>query len=192
MHKSNKRDDIIQAALELIAEHGFHEAPMSLIAKKAGVGSGTIYIYFKSKVDLIDQINQMLEKNILTVVEKNYSLGKNIKERFFHLCKTVITYFIDHPVHFRFVEQYFYSPYGEARQRERILGDNEEFEIFRKLIEQGIKENVIKDLPVFMHFALSFGPIVILVRNHVFGLVELEDLQINQAIEAFWDAIKRT
>ena len=164
---------------------------MDDVAAEAGIGKETIYIYFKSKDDLIDEINLMLEKNILTVVEKNYSLGKNIKERFFHLCKTVIIYFIDHPVHFRFVEQYFYSPYGEARQRERISGKNEEFEIFRKLIEQGIKEKVIKDLPVFMHFALSFGPIVILVRNHVFGLVKLEDVQINQAIEAFWDAIKR-
>jgi TetR/AcrR family transcriptional regulator, repressor of fatR-cypB operon len=191
MEKSNKRDDILQAALELIAEHGFHEAPMSVIAQKASVGSGTIYIYFKSKNDLIDEINLMLEKNILTVIEKDYPSGKNIKERFFHLSKTVITYFIANPVHFRFIEQYFYSPYGEARHKERLSGENEEFDIFSQLIEQGIKEKVIKDLPVFMHFALAFGPVVILARNHVFGMVELDDVQINQAIEAFWDAIKR-
>jgi AcrR family transcriptional regulator len=191
MEKSNKRDDILQAALELIAEHGFHEAPMSVIAQKAGVGSGTIYIYFKSKDDLINEINRMLEKNILMVVEKDFPSNNDIKKRFFHLSKTVITYFIANPVHFRFIEQYFYSPYGEARHKERISGKNEEFEIFRQLIEQGIKEKVLKDLPVFMHFALAFGPVVILARNHVFGLVELEDVQINQAIEAFWDAIKR-
>jgi len=29
---SDKRADIIQAALELIAERGFHDAPMSMIA----------------------------------------------------------------------------------------------------------------------------------------------------------------
>ncbi|MGD0278360.1 MAG: TetR/AcrR family transcriptional regulator [Smithella sp.] len=191
MKNLNKRDDILQAALELIAEHGFHEAPMSLIAAKAGVGSGTIYIYFKSKDDLINEVNRMLEKKVLTVVEKDYSSGKDTRERFFHLCKTVVTYFINNPVHFRFMEQYFNSPYGESFQRERIFGKNEEFDIFRNLIEQGIKEKMIKDLPVFMHFALAFGPVIILVRDHIFGLVNLDDVLINQAIEAFWDAIKR-
>ncbi|MGP8155091.1 MAG: TetR/AcrR family transcriptional regulator [Smithella sp.] len=191
MKKSNKRDDILQAALELIAEHGFHKAPMSMIAEKAGVGAGTIYIYFKSKDVLINEINRTLEKNLLMVIKKDYSSNKDIKKRFFHLGKTAITYFINNPVHFRFIEQYFNSPYGESLQRERIFGRNKEFDIFRKLIEQGIKEKAIKDLPVFMHFALSFGPIVVLVRDHVLGLIELKAARINQAIEALWDAMKR-
>ncbi|HLA27163.1 MAG TPA: helix-turn-helix domain-containing protein [Syntrophales bacterium] len=43
MKDLDKRGEIIQAALELIAEQGFHGAPMALIADKAGVGAGTIY-----------------------------------------------------------------------------------------------------------------------------------------------------
>lgn len=35
MNKTDKREDIMQVAMELIAERGFHDAPMSLIAKKA-------------------------------------------------------------------------------------------------------------------------------------------------------------
>ena len=140
MEKSNKRDDILQAALELIAEHGFHEAPMSVIARKAGVGSGTIYIYFKSKDDLINEINRTLEKNILMVVEKDFPSINDIKKRFFHLSKTVITYFIANPVHFRFIEQYFHSPYGEARHKERISGKMKSSKYSANLLNRELKK----------------------------------------------------
>jgi AcrR family transcriptional regulator len=177
--------------LELISEHGFHGAPMSMIAEKAGVGAGTIYRYFKSKDELIIEINRILEEQIATIVEKDYPSNKDIKERYFHLCKTVLTYFITHPIHFRFLEQYFDSPYGVSLNRERILGKTEDPDVFRKLIEQGIKQKVIKDLPLFMHFALAFGSAVMLARNHVLGLIKLNDIQIHKVIETIWDAIKR-
>ena len=185
------KERIVKESTALFLHKGFQGTTIKDITDAVGLTKGAFYWYFKSKDDLINEINRMLEKNILMVVEKDFPSNNDIKKRFFHLSKTVITYFIANPVHFRFIEQYFYSPYGEARHKERISGENEEFEIFRQLIEQGIKEKVLKDLPVFMHFALAFGPVVILARNHVFGLVKLEDVQINQAIEAFWDAIKR-
>ena len=53
MIKPEKRDEIIRAAMELIAGHGFHGAPMALVAERAGVAAGTIYRYFESKDDLI-------------------------------------------------------------------------------------------------------------------------------------------
>ena len=191
MKKSNKRDDVLQAALEIISEHGFHEAPMSKIAEKAGVGAGTIYCYFQSKDELIFEINRTLEEKMLSAIEKNYPFKKDIKKRFIHLYKTVFTYFINHPVHFRFLEQYFYSPYGVSVHKERIVGSVGQPNIFQKLVKQGIRQKVIKDMPLFMHFALAFGPIIVLARNHVLGLVELDNVQINQAIEAVWDAIKK-
>jgi AcrR family transcriptional regulator len=43
MAKSERRYEIIGAALELIAEHGFHGAPMAMIAERARVAAGTIY-----------------------------------------------------------------------------------------------------------------------------------------------------
>jgi len=192
MKYSNKREDILQAALELIAENGFHGTSTRMITEKAGVGMGTIYCFFKSKDELIIEINHLLEEKILLAVEGNYTFSnKNIKKNFFHLFKTVLTYFITHPTHFRFLEQYFDSPYGESMHIRRIIRNTGEHNLFRKIVEEGIKREVIKDLPLFIHFALAFGPIVMLAQNHVHGLVELDDAQIHRAIEAVWDAIKR-
>jgi TetR/AcrR family transcriptional regulator, repressor of fatR-cypB operon len=190
MKDKNRRDDILKAALDVIAERGFHEAPMSLIADRAGVSSGTIYIYFKSKDTLINEVNRMLRENIMAVIRKNYPSEKDVKERFSYLCKTVLTYFIANPIHFQFLEQYVNSPYGKSLHREMIFAKSKDFDIFRSLIEEGIREKIIKNLPIFIHFTLAFGPLVMLARNHVLGLVKMTSAQIDHAIDAFWDAVK--
>jgi len=49
----DKRERILDAAERIFARHGFYAARVSEIAKEAGVADGTIYLYFKSKDDLL-------------------------------------------------------------------------------------------------------------------------------------------
>jgi len=49
----DKRGRIIDAAVAVFAEKGFHAARVSDVAKRAGVADGTIYLYFKNKEDLL-------------------------------------------------------------------------------------------------------------------------------------------
>ncbi|KAA1039966.1 TetR/AcrR family transcriptional regulator [Macrococcus equipercicus] len=62
---TEKRQIIINAAVEVIAEHGYHGAQVSKIAKQAGVADGTIYLYFKNKDDILfglfeDKVDQLM------------------------------------------------------------------------------------------------------------------------------------
>ena len=50
---SEKYKRILDAAVEVIAERGYFSSPVSAIAKRAGVADGTIYLYFKSKDDVL-------------------------------------------------------------------------------------------------------------------------------------------
>ena len=49
----DKRERILDAAERIFARHGFFHARVSEIARDAGVADGTIYLYFKSKDDLL-------------------------------------------------------------------------------------------------------------------------------------------
>ena len=49
----DKRERILAAAERIFARHGFFAARVSEIAKEAGVADGTIYLYFKSKDELL-------------------------------------------------------------------------------------------------------------------------------------------
>jgi TetR/AcrR family transcriptional regulator, fatty acid metabolism regulator protein len=51
--RGDKRERILAAAERIFARHGFFAARVSEIAKEAGVADGTIYLYFKSKDDLL-------------------------------------------------------------------------------------------------------------------------------------------
>lgn len=53
MSREDKRRRIIDAAVDVFAEKGFFGAKVSEIAEAAGVADGTIYLYFKSKDDLL-------------------------------------------------------------------------------------------------------------------------------------------
>jgi TetR/AcrR family transcriptional regulator, fatty acid metabolism regulator protein len=58
---------IIDAAVVVIAEHGYHQAQVSKIAKQAGVADGTIYLYFKNKEDILISL---FEEKMGTYIEK--------------------------------------------------------------------------------------------------------------------------
>ncbi len=191
MKKFDKRSEIIQAALDLIVEYGFHGASMAMIAEKAVVGAGTIYHYFESKEALINELYKELEEKVLAALQEGYPISKPIRERFIHIGTTLLKYFILHPLYFRYIEQYHYSPYGVSLRRDRILGKDGDHNIFKDFFEEGITQQVIKDLPLSMLFALSFGPLVALARDHTLGFVLLDNTSIEKIVEACWDGIKR-
>jgi AcrR family transcriptional regulator len=191
MKKSDKRDDIIRASLELIAEHGFHGAPMAMIAEKAGVGAGTIYRYFENKDVLIKALHRDVEEKLFAVLTEGYSDEKPIRERFIYLGTMLLKYLISHPLYFRFLEQYYNSPYGVSLRRDKIMRKADNRDIFTDLFEQGAARQVMKDLPLPVHAALAFGPLIALARDHTLGLLTLDDALIIKSVEACWDGIKR-
>ncbi|MFW6082292.1 MAG: TetR/AcrR family transcriptional regulator [Desulfosalsimonas sp.] len=50
---SVKYNLILNAAIKVFAEQGFHQATISQVAREAGVADGTIYLYFKNKADIL-------------------------------------------------------------------------------------------------------------------------------------------
>ena len=191
MPKSDKREEIVRAALELIAENGFHGAPMAMIADRAGVGAGTIYRYFENKDVLINELYRDLEERIYPAILAGYEPATPIRKRFLHLGSALLRYFILNPLDFRYLEQFHNSPYGVAYRRDKILGKKEGCNVFRELFEEGGAERILKDLPLVVLFALSFGPLLAVARDHILGFIRLEDVLITQTVEACWDAIKK-
>ncbi|WP_019229274.1 TetR/AcrR family transcriptional regulator [Sedimentibacter sp. B4] len=67
---NQKRQDILNSAMELFKEKGFHNTRMEEIALKAGVGKGTLYEYFTSKQEIFDE----------TCIEKVTGIKDKIEE----------------------------------------------------------------------------------------------------------------
>lgn len=192
--KSGKKEAILRATLELVAEHGFHGAPTALIAERAGVGMGTIYRYFSDKDMLIYEVFRRLELKIHDFVISELKEEYSYRQRFVSFCTVLLQYLIENSREFQFLEQFFNSPYGVALRRDRIFAeslDSDNHCVLRDLYVQGMAQGVVKDLPVLIFFALVVGPIIAIARDHILGFINLDDGLIGSFVEACWDSVKK-
>ena len=62
---SDKRDAILRAATRVFAQNGYFQSQVADVARVAGVAAGTVYLYFKSKDDLLVSIFERSMKEVL-------------------------------------------------------------------------------------------------------------------------------
>ena len=82
--KLEKRARIVNAAVDIFAEKGFRTARVADIARLAGVADGTIYLYFKSKEEILisifeEKMDLLLTGLRLTLSEATVSSDKIIR-----------------------------------------------------------------------------------------------------------------
>ncbi|WP_020677241.1 TetR/AcrR family transcriptional regulator [Geopsychrobacter electrodiphilus] len=186
---------VTQAALELIAVQGFHGTPISQIAKLAGVSVGSIYRYFADKDALIHAIHTQVEEKMHDALTTQLSVNLANRELFMQLIKTLVLHLYTNPLEFKFIEQYYNSPFGVEKMRKKFLEDadpclcsDQDKPFFDLLCEE--RGKTIKNLPVSMIHALAFGPMIFLVRDLHSGFVALNDDLLQQFAASCWDAIK--
>jgi AcrR family transcriptional regulator len=58
------RRRLLRAAEQVFAAHGYHEASVSRITDAAGVGQGTFYLYFDTKLDIFNELVEDLNHRV--------------------------------------------------------------------------------------------------------------------------------
>jgi len=71
--RTSSKDKILEAALQVFSEKGFHPATVDEIAERAGVGKGTLYRYFATKETLFNELVRLrleeLERNANAILD---------------------------------------------------------------------------------------------------------------------------
>jgi TetR/AcrR family fatty acid metabolism transcriptional regulator len=62
---ADKRDAIMRAATQVFAQRGFFNAQVADVARAAGVAAGTVYLYFRSKDDLLVSLFERTMKDAI-------------------------------------------------------------------------------------------------------------------------------
>jgi TetR/AcrR family fatty acid metabolism transcriptional regulator len=79
--ENEKYQRILDAAVEVIAENGYFNSPVSAIAARAGVADGTVYLYFKSKDDLLRTAIDTTLGRFYAVVEERFKTLHDPREQ---------------------------------------------------------------------------------------------------------------
>jgi TetR/AcrR family fatty acid metabolism transcriptional regulator len=86
-----KRDAILRAAIDVFAERGFFNAQVADVARAAGVAAGTVYLYFRSKDDLLIQLFERTMREAFAEVRAKVAEVQDPAERLRVLARLHLT-----------------------------------------------------------------------------------------------------
>lgn len=183
----SKIEVIYEATLTLTQEVGIAGITVAKIAKQAGLATGTVYIYFKNKEELINQLYVHLKKQTAQELFKGYDSGEPIKVCFKKIWFNALKNKMENFKEGVFMEQYYHSPYITPEIKQ--MGQTKMIPVL-ELLERGKKELVIKPVENELLLAMLGGFIRQLAHAHIVQKFELTEERIENAFQMNWDAFK--
>lgn len=150
-----KRELILDAAQKVFSEKGFHQATVEEVAELAGVGKGTVYLYFAGKKELLVALLEDRLRAIRVLLEERLGRVSSSKEKL----RQVVA------LHFEFFDRYrdFLSlMLGEVGNLGRELDERtrearlELLDVVKDVLRQGIEKGEFRDVdPEIATYALE-------------------------------------
>ena len=136
------RDRFLQAAAHVFAQVGYEEANINIIAEQAGLGKGTIYLYFPSKQDLFLALLQAIAQRQLSAARAALASSSNLEKQLETLFLAFVRLAIEDAEGF---QVYMSALYGinRAFQAEAVLLLREYITLLGDvLIKAGMRRNI--------------------------------------------------
>jgi TetR/AcrR family fatty acid metabolism transcriptional regulator len=156
---TDKHQRILDAAVKVFASKGFFQAKVSEIAREANVADGTVYLYFKSKDDILISIFEVKMREAIARFREAALREKDARSRLLCLIRMHLEEFQSHP-HLAAVFQV------ELRQSQRFMREyakselREYLDLIGEIVEQGQGEGLFRpDIPIGLVKRLIFGTI---------------------------------
>lgn len=184
--RPDRRESILDAALECFVERGFHGTAIPQIAKQAGIAAGTIYHYFDSKEALVNALYRTWKSAVAQRVLTAFPQGAPVREQFRVMWHEMVGFAMGAPTAFAFIELHNHASYLDAESQaiDRNLKD-----FARGMIQRAQSEGLLKPLDASLLMELVFGAFVGMMRAHWEGRIELTDDAISAAEQACWDTV---
>ena len=168
-----------RAVVDLVAESGIHGATMSQIARAAGVATGTAYVHYHSKEDLLIATFVEVKTALGHAAVAGVDLAADTRAMFEEVWRNTYTHLRADPALARFLVQVEVSPLREAAHD--ALSEEPLTEMAR-----GLARHLV-DLPLDIVYDLSIAPAVRLAASGA----RLGPNDTDALIEACWRAVQR-
>lgn len=185
----NKELLILEAALKMIARIGLAGLKMSDLAKEAHVATGTLYIYFKDKEELIRKLYLYLLRKSSEEVIKDISTHEPLKKRVNKICYNLLINNLLYPENGAFFEQYFRSPF--FHETESVLAEeNMVMQPFYNLIIEGQQHGIVKETDPELLVTLICGMLETVAKVAFYSRKSISDIEWDTIFGIIWDGIK--
>jgi TetR/AcrR family fatty acid metabolism transcriptional regulator len=169
MRDPDKPQQIIDAAVRVFARNGFYNSRVSDIAREAGIASGTIYLYFKTKDEILVTLFREKMAAFVTALRTEIARERDPEAKIRRLVR----------LHFEVLEA---SPdmaevvQVELRQGQKFFRGasaheiSAYFELIGSILQEGVADGVFRrDLPVKVATKMLFGAMDQVTTSWVLG-----------------------
>ena len=168
----------------MVAEHGLHGAGMSAVAKRAGVATGTAYVYYDSKEALLLDAYREVKLELGSAAVAAVNAHADPTDRFHSIWKGVYRHLAADPARARFLVQVDHSPLAE--QAHAVALDGGDDPLVAAATSPDIRP-LLADLTLDVLYDLGLGPAVRLAA----GRSHPSDAELDAVASACWRAITR-
>lgn len=183
-----KKLAILDAALTLFSERGFHGVAVPEVASKAGVGAGTIYRYFENKEDLVNHVFRYAKNKLASALLEKFPFEASYREQFHAFWIRLTGFSHEHPITFRFLELQDHAPYLDTESKAaegRVLLPILQF------CSRAKSEGIARDMPEDTLMAIIWGAFVGIKKAEDSGYIRSSEETLAATEEACWDMFSR-
>lgn len=178
---------IYQATLDLVKDRGLAGITMSDISKAACLATGTLYIYFKNKEELIKALFLTCREKSAREYFDGLDGNASFEERMHRVFTNIIHYKVSHFAVSAFLEQSYHSPFvcvTDLKKKQKSLHP------LLSLIEEGIAQKKIKNVDPELVLTFLFGIINEVVKKTYFSNKKLSPEVVEQLYAMFRDGVR--
>lgn len=185
-HKDDVTQQILIATERLIAQVGLQNLSMRKVATEAGVALGTLYLYFKTKDDLLNQLAHDLYERFCDYMMRDYDVNESFFDRYQKMWHNKWTFLHDNPTVAINLSQY-QAMRGFNEIVERTI--NDETFLWNHFVKAGQQAGEICQLPAEVLFFLGLGIVLDLAYLQQIQEAEFSASVLQETLLRSWKAI---
>jgi TetR/AcrR family transcriptional repressor of multidrug resistance operon len=182
-----KLEAIAQATYLCVHERGMRALTLAEIAKRAGLATSTLYVYFPNKQALLDALYERAKTAAVAQLMGANEDGQPVKARLRRIWLALLELRLRQPEQQVFMEQYASSEY--MSEHNRTLGTHLSA-VFVALVRQGQAEELLKPIAVPFHQICLLGSVQETAKLIAQQGLPDDDATRNTAFILCWDAMK--
>jgi AcrR family transcriptional regulator len=184
----DKRENLLNAAVKLFVANGVQNTSTAAIAREAGIASGTLFLYFPTKQDLINELLLRIAREQSEYMKTLLDPARSVQDTFFTIWNGSIHWLLENMDLYEYNQQVRDS----GLVSESIIQETGKlFSFYYETIQRGLAEGVIKPYPADLIGGFLYQDIVAvmnLLRSQSNPRKQQELIGIG--FEIFWNGIR--
>ena len=159
-----KREKVTQTVLQITMEEGLAALSFDKLAKRAGISSGTPYVYYKDKTDMLSCIYTQVYQHLQEGLQAAIDAGRTTGEKLFFGLRHLAQMLLSHPQEAHFFLSVLQAP--EFVTADTLRENGLPSPPLLAIYQEGIARRLMKTDDIAYINAMLFGPLFLILQQH--------------------------